>query len=152
MKPRITFAPATPDDAAFIAAHLRAADRVELAVTDPGKDVGAILAESVRDSRWSTVVRVDGVPAIVYGVAPTEVPHVGSPWMLATDDLLRIRAFFLRHCRTEVAVMHASFVALYNRVHRDNVHAIRWLEYCGFTVRRGDGPLFDFYKGAIGHV
>lgn len=152
MSARISFEPGTREAVAYIAAHLRAADRVELAITDPGKAPEAILADALAESRWCTVVRVDGVPAIAYGVAPTTDPHVGSPWMLATDALLRIRRYFLAHCRDEVRLMQMKFPALFNRVHRDNVCAIRWLEYCGFTVKRGEGPLFDFHKGAIRYV
>lgn len=152
MSARITFEPGTPAAVAHIAANLRQADRAELAITDPGASLHDVLAEALRTSRWCTVVRVDGVPAIAYGVAPTADPHIGSPWMLATPRLYRIRRFFARHCRTEVRLMGAHFAALYNRVHRDNACAIRWLEFCGFTVVRGDGPLFDFYKGAFRHV
>lgn len=152
MSARITFEPGTAEAVAYIAAHLRAADRAELAVTDPGKSAEAILADALADSRWCTVVRVDGLPAIAYGVAPTTDPNIGSPWMLATDALLRIRRYFIAHCREEVRLMWAHFPALYNQVHRDNTCAIRWLEFCGFTIKRGDGPLFDFYKGALRYV
>lgn len=147
----VTFEPASLDAVQAIAANLRAADVAELAITSPGVPVQTILVDAMVDSRWSTVVRVDGLPTIAYGVAPTADPYIGAPWMLATPGLLKIRRFFVQHCREEVRLMQQVYPVLFNRVHRDNLTAIAWLEFCGFTVKRGPGPLFEFWKGAL-HV
>lgn len=154
MTPRITFEAGTPEAFAHIAQHLRHADRVELAVTSPDQTPAQVLEEALTESRWCTTVRVDGAPAIAYGVARTAMPYVGAPWMLATPDLLRIRRFFIQHCRSEVRLMEHAFPALFNRVHRSNTCAIRWLEFCGFTLERerSTGPLIDFHKGAFRYV
>jgi hypothetical protein len=154
VSPQITFEYGTREAMAVIAARMREADRVELSVTSPGKSPLQVLMEALEHSRWCTVVRVDGEPAIAYGVAPSEVPHVGAPWMLATPDLLRIRRFFLQHCRGEVRLMEQAFPALFNRVHRGNTCAIRWLEFCGFTLEYGRmrGDMIDFHKGTFRYV
>lgn len=145
----IAFEPASDLALRYIGAHLRQQDRVELSVTCPGQDVTDVLLRSRRDSRWATVVKVDGLPAIVYGVAPTSDPRVGSPWMLATPDLRRIRKFFIQHGGLEVRLMQQTFPVLWNRVHKGNTCAIRWLESLGFTIHRDKprGDLFDFSKG-----
>lgn len=146
-----TFEPATREAVLHIAAHLRAADRVELAVTNPGQTPAEILLEALGESRWATVVRVDGEPALVYGVAQHPDPHLGVPWMLATDAILRIRRYFVVHCRAEVRLMQQRYVGLVNRVHRDNALAIRWLQWLGFTVDRENpvGELLNFWKGGV---
>jgi len=154
----LTFHPPTPDRVQFIADHLRVQDVVELAITSPGESMRDVLADSVRSSRWATVAEVDGRPAVIYGVAPSHDPHMGVPWMLATDDLLRIqRREFVRRCRAEVRLMQQKFVALANEVHSDNSVAIAWLEWLGFTVDRSrpvgpGGSMFAFWKGPVCHV
>jgi hypothetical protein len=154
----VTFHPATPERVAYIAAHLRAMDRAELAITSPGEAVAEILDYSVAASRWAIVVEVDGRPAIVYGVAPTTDPMIGRAWLLATDDLLKItRRFFLDRCRREVRLMQQKFAVLTNEAHRDNVVVLRWLEWLGFYIDRDNpvgpnGELFVFWKGAARRV
>lgn len=153
----LTFHPATPERIAHIAAHLRQADRAELAITSPGADVVDILRDSVAAARWAIVASVDGRPAIVYGVTPTAEPLIGTAWMLATDDLCRVTRKFIARCRAEVRLMQQTFAVLTNEVHRDNVLAIRWLEWLGFTIDRErptgpHGELFVFWKGEARRV
>lgn len=155
-KPVYSFEPATPDTVRYIAAHLREADRKELAVTAFGRSVEDVLLESMRISRWATVARVDGLPAIVYGVAPTAERGVGAAWMLATDAINRVRRPFIEVCRGEVDLMQASFPILCNYVHRDNRVAIAWLEWLGFKVSNKpagpNGVMRYFSKGAFSRV
>jgi hypothetical protein len=154
----LTFHPPTTDRVQHIADNLREADIIELAITSPDDPVRQILADSVRSSRWAIAAEVDGVPAILYGVAPSEHdPNVGVPWMLATDDLLKVRREFLARCRREVRLMQQRYLVLANEVHRDNAVAIRWLEWLGFTVDRSrptgpGGALYAFWKGPVRHV
>jgi hypothetical protein len=154
----LTFLLPTPDRVQHIADNLREADIIELAITSPDEPVRKILADSVRNSRWAIVAAVDVVPAIVYGVAPSDHdPNVGIAWMLATDDLLKVRREFLERCRNEVRLMQQKFLVLANEVHRENAVAIRWLEWLGFTVDRSrptgpGGEMFAFWKGPVRHV
>lgn len=151
----LTFHPPTPDRIAYIADHLRAIERVELAVTDPDRTPLEALQTGVRASRWTIVAAVDGRPTAAYGVSPTLSPGLGCPWLLATDDLQQIvRREFVTRCRAEVRLMQQHFLGLANRVHRDNVLAIRWLRWLGFTVdeTRPDGPMFWFWKGSVHRV
>lgn len=153
----LTFHPPTPASVAYIARRLRMADRTELAVTSPGEAVDQVLADSVEASRWSIVAAVDGNPAVIYGVAPTTDPLIGRPWMLSTDDLLKIRRPFIERCRDEVRLMQQRYAVLTNEVHRDNIAAIRWLEWLGFHIDRDkpvgpNGELFVFWKGAAHRV
>lgn len=153
----LTFLPVWPDAVEYIADHLRAPDRVELAITSPGLTMREILAQSVVESRWTIVACVDGVPAILYGVAPTPERYVGTAWMLATDDVRKVRREFLSRCKDEVRLMQQKFAVLTNQVHRENTLSIRWLEWLGFTIDRErpvgpNGELFVFWKGAARRV
>lgn len=149
---RLTFHPATSARVEHVAAHLRAADRAELAITSPGEDPAAVLRDSVQGARLAIVAAVDGVPAIVYGVSPTPDPYIGSVWMLSTKDLHRVRRQFIERCRAEVRLMQQHYPVLTNEVHRENTLAIRWLEWLGFTIDRArptgpNGELYVFWKG-----
>jgi 2-keto-3-deoxy-L-rhamnonate aldolase RhmA len=147
----LTVHPATAERVAHVLDHLRDADRREVALSS-GKDVREVLLESVALSDWANVAEVDGVPAILYGVAYI-APGIGAPWMVATDDIRKVRRQFVQACRAEVDVMAAAYPDLRNIVARFNRCSIRWLEWLGFTIHRsrGVGPGGKFYlftKGA----
>lgn len=153
----MTFVPAWAYGIDHIADHLREPDRVEVMITSPDFTVREIVRRSVADSRWSIIACVDGVPAIIYGVAPTPDPYIGAPWMLATSDIHKVRREFLTRCRDEVRLMQQKFAVLTNQVHYQNTLSIRWLEWLGFTIdrERPVGPneeLFVFWKGAARRV
>lgn len=153
----LAFHPATGDRLDAVADGLRAADRAELAITAPGQALREVLRESAAASRWAIVASVDGRPAIAYGVAPSLDPDIGVPWMLATDDLLRVRREFTERCRGEVRLMQQAFRVLTNEVHRENAVALRWLSWLGFHIDRErpvgpGGELFVFWKGRARRV
>lgn len=141
----LTVHPATPERVAYVLAHLRAADRREVELAS-GKPADEIMRESVALSDWAMVAEVDGVPAILYGLARIDA-KTGAPWMVATDDIRKVRRQFVQACRTEVDVMAASYPDLRNLVARFNRCSIRWLEWLGFTIHRarGIGPGGQFY-------
>jgi hypothetical protein len=127
---------------------LRQADLSELSITRPGVPAAKILAEAVDVSQFAELVRVDGRPAVVYGVAPTHLYGMGSVWMLASDDINLMRRYFLRHCREKVDMMNRMFPVLANYVHADNTVSINWLAWCGFDVYQPDvHGLCYFSKG-----
>lgn len=136
---------ALPEHAEYVAAHLREADIIELHASTPRAPAAAV-RESYRWADWTKVVLVDGVPAVLYGVSPTTVYDVGSPWMLATDAIQKIQRYFIRGSRTEVERMKREYKMLFNRVHRDNTVSINWLRWLGFTVDTvPDGEFFQFW-------
>lgn len=154
----VTFRPWTPDALASIADRMRAEDVAELAVTSPDRSPLDVLMDSATDSRWCIVASCDGRPAVAYGVGDAaHDPNLGVPWMLATDDLKRMRRALAAHGRREVRLMQQRYLALANAVHVGNATAIRYLEWLGFTVDRSRriGPgdqLYPFWKGAIRNV
>jgi hypothetical protein len=127
---------------------LRAQDVAELAITSPGTPVSDILREAVNLSFYAELIRLDGQAAIVYGVVPTHLYGVGAIWMLATDDIERMRGYVKKNSRDKVAMLNRMFPVLMNYVHADNSVAIRWLAWCGFDVYAPDvHGLCYFRKG-----
>ncbi|WP_353094301.1 hypothetical protein [Methylibium sp.] len=152
-----TFEPGTPEAAAYIAAHLRDQDRAELAVMHPGEDAERLLLDALHGARWCNVVRVEGRPALIYGVTDTAHAGIGVPWLLATPDLYRIKEAVREVAMAEVRLMAQTYVVLFNQVHAENTTAIEWLETLGFTIdrERPVGPtraLYNFWMGDIARV
>lgn len=152
-----TIEPGTKEAAAYIAAHLRDQDRAEMAVMHPGEDAERIVLDGLAGSRWCNVVRVEGAPAIIYGVSDTDHAGIGVPWLLATPDLYRIKDALAERAPAEVRLMAQTYVVLFNQVHAENTVAIDWLERLGFTIdrERPVGParaLYNFWMGDIAHV
>lgn len=128
---------ATETDVEHVARALRPADQREveaLGFTNPT----AVLHRCFRESAWSEVIRLDGMPAAVYGLGRTTGAAVGLPWMLATPAADSFGVAFIRGCRPVVVRMLAERPALVNFVHADNIKAQRWIAWLGF---RFDRPL-----------
>jgi hypothetical protein len=139
--------PATMADAIYIGEHLRAADVTELRACQPDEPSVAVVRSFVA-ADWCNVVTVDEVPAVIYGVTKTNIEGVGSPWMLATDDIGKICARFLIGSKREVERMRESYDWLYNKVHCDNAVSIKWLRWLGFEIYPdpcgADGKFLEF--------
>lgn len=125
---------------------LRDADVAELAITSPGYSPDDLLRQAVELSYFAELVRVEGRPAIVYGVAPTRVYGVGSVWMLASNDIGRIRKQFVAGCREKVEMMNRMFPVLCNWVHAENTVAVNWLRWLGFEVQAADARGLCYFQ------
>ena len=127
--------PAAPEHIASIAENMREADRREVwagARHTPDE----ALRESLRHSELAWTCLVEGVPAFMWGVGRigSLISVKGAPWLLGTDDVLKIHREFLRQSRAYVEQMHRRFPELENYVHAENKLSIRWLKWCGFTL------------------
>lgn len=77
---------------------------------------------------------------------------MGVPWMLASDDLKRIRKSFLKECRAYVQEMSQGFQILTNSAWSQNDVHVQWLKWLGFKFFKAkpmgyDNELFyEFYK------
>ncbi|MBR0568373.1 hypothetical protein J5J83_19805 [Azoarcus sp. L1K30] len=138
---------ATEHDIEFVSTHLREADRLELSLSRPDVSPVQTVMESVLMSRWCCSARIDEVPSLLFGVCDSAVKGVGIPWMVSTDGISRIKRPFVKRCTIVVDRMRNDFRTLYNRVHRENAIAIRWLEWLGFEVERTDDEFLNFWMG-----
>ena len=150
--PEIIVRDAIQTDVDHVAANLRDADLVELRAAGFDDPAGEVRRGWV-GSDWTRSVLIDGVPAILYGVAPTGLQGCGSPWMLATDGIRAITRQFLLGSRGEVERMREAYCFLVNQVHRGNALSIRWLRWLGFTIdpepAGRDGQFFTFTMGVL---
>lgn len=128
-RPAVEVAPATPADAAWVEANLRAADAAEMRALARGP--GEVL-RCVERSRWALAARVDGTPACVFGLA--DGAGVGVPWLLGTDLVAQHRRVLVRHAPAYIGQMLAESGRLWNVVHARNLQAVRWLRRAGFTL------------------
>lgn len=94
----------------------------------------AVLENAVALSLHSFAGVVDGVPAFVGGVVPSEDHLTGRVWMMATPAVDRAKKFYLRETRRQVALMAEMFDRLETKVSVEYPKSLRWLEWLGFSV------------------
>jgi hypothetical protein len=145
---------ATQADVDHVATHLRAADVVELRAAghaDPAERV----RQGWKAADWTKAVLVDGVPAILYGVAPTTIKGCGSPWMLATNGIYAIKQEFILGSVVEVDRMRQAYRVLINMIHHKNAVSLRWLKWLGFKINpepTGPGGQFFIFSMGVSNV
>lgn len=132
----VDIVPATAAHAGHVAAHIRAADRAELAAMTT-LEPSAAIAVSMRGGFESLAGLVDGEPVCVFGVGSrSALDGTGVPWLIGSDALERHAVPFLRRNRAIVARWLGLFDRLENWVHDEHAVSVRWLGWLGFTVHR----------------
>lgn len=129
----IAIVPATGAHVGPIAARMRAIDRMECQVF--GRDPKQALRWSLMASALAWTARIDGRPEAMFGASTVStIEGVGSPWLLMTDVAVRHARALVRMGRQYSDLMQRQYLRLENRVHADNVVAIRWLERLGYDI------------------
>lgn len=125
--------PAAADHIPVIGKMVRTEDRRELEALDMSPDLA--LRVSLRSALAAWTGTIDGVPVCMFGVSPGELGE-GRPWMIGTEKLDEplVAVIFLRRCRGQVARMLELAPVLANYVSVENVRAIQWLRWLGFTI------------------
>lgn len=142
---------ARAEDIPFLAENIREDDRLEIwhcARTTPLQAFqnGYEVSDNPLTVVWGEK------PVAMFGV--TGANGVGVPWMLATDDLKRIRKSFLRECRSYAMELHNEYPLLVNHVWAKNTVHIQWLRWLGFILSTPEpyGPdnemFIRFYREA----
>jgi hypothetical protein len=124
-------------DVYAVKGKLRRSDREELFAAT-GDLPEEVLIESFRSSIKSWSILHNEKPVAVYGVAPYPgVSGVGVPWLLGTDGMCKrvVQIALLRQSKQYVKRMLDVFPYLINFVDARNKMSIRWLRWCGFTIR-----------------
>jgi hypothetical protein len=110
--------------------------------------------EALRDGfAWPLCFTVEwrGRVVAMFGVGG-ERGKFGFPWMLASDDLVKIKRPFIRECRKHVDEMHKEYPVLCNMAWARNTVHVEWLKWLGFELIEArphgpDGELFnEFFK------
>ncbi len=122
-----------------VAANMREADREEIWASGRRTPLEA-LSISLNSSRMAWTAMAGDMPFAMFGVAPSFIPWVGIPWLLATPRIEKARIPFLRQSRDFVDEMQSRFKVLENYVSAENRVSLKWLNFCGFTI----GGEYDF--------
>ncbi len=124
--------PARPNHIGTIAHRMQAIDRLECSISGTPKDR---LRYALRNSITAYTVKVDGRPEAMFGVLTTSFVYgEGAPWLLMTDVGAKQHKALVRLGKRYIAAMFEHYSLLHNRVHADNVKAIRWLASLGFAI------------------
>lgn len=129
-----TIRAATVGDAVLLAPKLRAADIAEIAAASRLEPEAALL-RGIAVGPAEVAEDQDG-PFMIFGVAPSPLPWIGHPWMLATPRLLTYRRRFLRESIAKVEELQQPYDVLTNLVDERNRLHIRWIDWCGFKFIR----------------
>lgn len=119
-------------DAIRLAPRLRQEDKDEIKAAS-GHSPEAALVEGVfvSDPCW-TVFSDEDEPIVMFGVAPSFVEDVGSPWLLAAPEVEKIAIPFLRGGFAYLKQMHERYPLLFNFADARNVVHLKWLRWLGF--------------------
>ena len=78
---------------------------------------------------------VDDKIAGVYGVvASLDNKDIGSPFLLCTPKIKKLKIKFLRECKNRVEEMSDKFPVLFNYIDSRNKLHLTWLKWCGFKI------------------
>lgn len=132
-----------PDDTigeavSYLADNLRPADLDEVHAmlgTDP--ETAMLSSIQASSDAWLVTDRTN-LPIALFGVAPSMVPSVGTPWMLGTPGIAAEATSFARQTRRYVEEVQARYRVLTNFVDARNTEAIDWLLFAGFDLIDAD--------------
>jgi hypothetical protein len=81
---------------------------------------------------WTGMVNMQ--PFCMFGVVPENVLcGSGTPWLIATDEILEHQVAFLRRSKPMLKRMQVMYSSLSNFVAVENTNAIAWLTWLGFS-------------------
>lgn len=124
----------TVEDIKPIADNARQADRLETWRMSH-ETMEEALARGLRQSAQCYTAEVDGEPIAMFGVVPVvDFPRVGIVWLLGTDGISKHRRLFMMASKPSVAKFRRRYLKLINFVDAENLSAIRWLRWLGFTI------------------
>ena len=132
----VEIVPATIEHAVLLAPNLRDSDVRELMASAGHAPLEALI-KSVRvsdgDMAWTALV--DGVPAVMWGVAPhSNTASIGVVWLLASDLIYQIKKTFLKECPKYITLMHMRYKMMLNYVDIRHTASLIWLDQLGFFV------------------
>lgn len=131
-------------DVLKLVGRLRQADKDELYATN-GEDPDKTLIESWNDSKHRWSVWLNDYLVCVFGLTEYKpISNIGIPWLLGSDDVLKIRKTFVKQSISYIDLMLDEFQHLFNFVDARNKASIRWLKWLGFEFH--DPQPFGFEK------
>lgn len=141
---RLNFVEVTREHRLQVAFEMSEADSREVFLAT-GDSPELALMESCWMSVWTkAVVDDEGDCVAIFGYA--EEKGTGIPWMLTTRKFLKHRREVARISQEVMAKYYDLSKPMLNFVHAENHISIRWLGWCGFTVREAITPAGPFHS------
>lgn len=131
----LSFVPAEEWHVKPIADNLRDADAHEVWASSRLYPYDAMkISFTVSELTWTGLL--DGKPVMMFGAGGYSLmePLKGSPWLLGTNDIIRVKTAVLRNTKKYVGLMRDRFPILENFVHAENKVSIQWLKWSGFEI------------------
>lgn len=129
-----------------LGSRLRAIDKLEIRAVSGSPPPDALRRALQTSSKWF-LIEWDGEDQGLFGVAPTDMSGVGSPWFLSTDKVFRVpemRRAFILQSPEYLRELCAGYDLLFNVISEHNHPSKRWLKHIGFTI---DDKAQHFFKG-----
>lgn len=124
------------EDCAVLAPKMRDKDKEEVWHSDGMSPLVALQTSFDASSEANTIIADDGEVIGMFGVAPTPIPTIGTPWLLASDRLPEVAREFIPQSRKWIEHIHDDYDLLFNYVYAKNTISIRWLKWLGFNFVR----------------
>lgn len=114
---------------------LRPSDVLELQATTGESPEQALKRSAEVSTWWRAAVNQAGQVVAAFGVAPypSDLPGVGSPWFLASEEIYQHPMQLLRHSKRWVELMQQQYPLLVNYVDVRHHQALKWVSWLGFT-------------------
>jgi len=135
------------DDCIYLAPRLRFEDKREILDATGFPPLNGLTHSFVSSEISFTITDKENIPVGMFGVNKD-----GAIWLLATNEIHRIRFSFLRESRKVVDVLNNKYPKLWNYVDCRNELHLRWLKWCGFKFLRkinygvSQKPFYEFIK------
>lgn len=124
---------AEPEHIAFLAEHMREADRQECGAW--GRNPTQALHRALRSSVWALTALLDDHPHAMMGVAPLNMLEgTGVPWMLGTERIYDNARLLVRYGPGIIGEMRKLFPHLTNMVGADNERAKTFIRHFGWEI------------------
>lgn len=130
--------PATIDHAVLMAPYLRKIDCAEMwAQCAWTAEDGLTFSVTNSEEAYAVIEEGNPVPILMFGISKSKNILDGKRviWLLGTDRMDDIKGHFVRECASYMNLM-ASGKTVYNYVMAENVTALRWLRWLGFTIAK----------------
>lgn len=126
---------ATAEHIKLLVKDLRPEDEDEIKAKTGTTNVQKTLLTGFAMTDYCRSFFVDDKIAGVYGVvASLDNKDIGSPFLLCTPKIKKLKIKFLRECKNRVEEMSDKFPILFNYIDSRNKLHLTWLKWCGFKI------------------
>ena len=119
------------EDCHYLADKLRYEDKREILDATGFTPLSGLIYSYVSTEVCFTILDEDNIPVGMFGVSKD-----GAIFLLASNEIKRIRFSFLRESRKVVDFLNTKYPILWNFVDCRNELHLRWLKWCGFKFLR----------------